>query len=230
MADPQTRQIGGDGTGTLTYPLAPGVFQYIQSVLIEVDNGAGPDTRPVLSVQTHDGVAVADKTQGSVIPAGDTGRATWALRLTDETAGGGGGFVPTDTNSSNLYDGSANVPAGGVQLPWNDGGGAALLDLTNPLAPTVNVAGVYALTIGIDGAAQPIGAAARLELVLPGGAWSFSRVVWLPVQDPNDTFRFYETSVTDYFGLTDTIVLAASYPLLVGTSPLRHRTTVQRIT
>ncbi len=84
MADPQTRVMGGDGTSTLSYALAPGVFQYIESVLVEVDATAGGDAQPVLSVLTHDGVVIAAKQQGDVIPAGDTGRATWALRLTDK--------------------------------------------------------------------------------------------------------------------------------------------------
>lgn len=140
----------------------------------------------------------------------------------------GGGFVPDGTNSSDLYDGSANVSAGGESLSWASGGGADLLDLSTPTLPTVKVAGVYAFDIGISGL-LPAGAA-RLNLVLPGGNWSSNRTVYLPVDDPNDAFRFFEFCVVDYLGLTDTISLAASYPLLVGTSVLSHLTTVQRIT
>lgn len=99
MANRQTKIIGGNGTQAQAFTLDPGLFQYVQSVLVEVDNTAGPDVRPTLSVQTVNGAPIADKRQGEVIPAGDTGRATWALRLTDEgaaTPGGGGGLTLID--------------------------------------------------------------------------------------------------------------------------------------
>lgn len=90
MANRQTKIIGGNGTDSLAFTLDPGLFQYVQSVLVEVDNTAGPDVRPTLSVQTVNADPIADKRQGEAIPAGDTGRATWALRLADETASSGG--------------------------------------------------------------------------------------------------------------------------------------------
>lgn len=84
MANRLTRVIGGNGTQTQSFVLDPGLFQYVQSVLVEIDNTAGPDVQPTLTVETNNGVALADKQQGRSIPAGDTGRATWALRLDDE--------------------------------------------------------------------------------------------------------------------------------------------------
>lgn len=82
MPSPQTVVRGNDAS-TASYALAPGVFQYIESVLVEVDGTAGPDATPTLFVKTQDGQVIATKRQGEAIPAGDTGTATWALRLTD---------------------------------------------------------------------------------------------------------------------------------------------------
>lgn len=87
MPSPQTRVMGGDGTSVARYELAPGVFQYVESVLVEVDNTGGGDIRPTLAVTTQDGQVIATKRQGETIPAGDTGTATWALRLDDEGLG-----------------------------------------------------------------------------------------------------------------------------------------------
>lgn len=83
MAKPQTIVRDGSGMRTATYQLPPGLSQYIESVLVEVDNGAAVDVRPSLQVQTVNGQVMAVKRQGEAIPAGDTGTATWALRLDD---------------------------------------------------------------------------------------------------------------------------------------------------
>jgi hypothetical protein len=88
VADRQTKIIGGDGTQALAFTLDPGLFQYVQSVLVEVDTSGSGDVQPTLSVQTVNGVPIADKQQGLAIDGGGAGRATWALRLTDEGQGG----------------------------------------------------------------------------------------------------------------------------------------------
>jgi hypothetical protein len=94
MSEPQTLVVPGEGTSVLSYTLPAGVLQYVESVVAVIDNSAGADTSPVLSIATGGGTPIADKTQGQVIPGGDQGRATWAHRLTDE---GGGTPTPTVT-------------------------------------------------------------------------------------------------------------------------------------
>lgn len=105
MAEPQTKVIGGDGTSTATYELAPGVFQYIESVLVEVDTSGSGDVQPTLTVQTTDGVPIADKQQDTPIDGGGSGRATWALRLSGNGASNTLGLhwgVNTDTTALGL--------------------------------------------------------------------------------------------------------------------------------
>lgn len=87
MAKPQTIVRDGSGTRSVTYQLPPGLFQYIESVLVSLSNGAAVAVRPTLKVETVNGRVMATKRQGESVPAGDTGTATWALRLTDELGG-----------------------------------------------------------------------------------------------------------------------------------------------
>ncbi len=84
MSEPRTINLPGSGTDTQSYELAPGLLQYVQAVYVTVDNSAGGDARPTLTLSEQSGVVIAKKRQGEAIAAGDTGSATWALRLTDE--------------------------------------------------------------------------------------------------------------------------------------------------
>ncbi len=86
MSEPRTINLPGSGVDTQSYKLAPGLLQYVESVYVEVDNSAGGDARPTLTVSEQSGVVIAKKRQGEAIASGDTGSATWALRLTDEQA------------------------------------------------------------------------------------------------------------------------------------------------
>lgn len=85
--EPRTIIVPVDSQQTASYKLPPGLLQYVQSVLINVDNTAGPSSRPTLRISEQSGVVIAAKRQGEAIPAGETGTATWALRLTDEGVG-----------------------------------------------------------------------------------------------------------------------------------------------
>jgi len=86
---PRTIVLPGTGTQTRSYTLPPGIYQYVQSVLVHVDATAAPAVRPTLRVKEQSGVVIATKRQGQPIPSGDTGTATWALRLVDEPSGPG---------------------------------------------------------------------------------------------------------------------------------------------
>jgi hypothetical protein len=95
VADRQTRVLGGNGTSVQAFTLDPGLLQYVQSVFVTVDNSGGGDIQPTLTVQTNNAVPIAKKQQGRSIAAGDSGSATWALRLDDETVAtpSGGGIT-----------------------------------------------------------------------------------------------------------------------------------------
>jgi hypothetical protein len=122
---PRTIVLPGNGTQAATYVLPPGLLQYVQSVLVQVDATAAPAVRPTLSISEQSGVVIATKRQGEAIPAGDTGSATWALRLSDD--GGGirfdtqpqaGGFLYTETVGP-------GVTANGYGTEIIDNGGGA---------------------------------------------------------------------------------------------------------
>lgn len=85
MSNPRTINQPGNGTDTQQFELAPGLLQYVQSVYVEIDNSAGSDARPTLTLSEQSGVVIAKKRQSESIPAGGTGSGTWALRLDDKS-------------------------------------------------------------------------------------------------------------------------------------------------
>lgn len=128
--DRQTRVIGGDGTDTLSYSLAPGLFQYVESVRAVIDNTGGGDAQAELEVATANGVVIATQKQDDAIPAGDTGGATFALRLAAKPSARG--FIKWGNNTA---PGSLGLNLDGGGDPWtfqtfggafafNTGGGA----------------------------------------------------------------------------------------------------------
>jgi hypothetical protein len=139
LASRQTRVIDGDGTATQSVTLYPGLLQYVQAVLVEVDNGAGPAIKPTLTVATNNGQALAKQQQGRSIPAGDTGSATWALRLADEREDGVTSVVSGDPNVFTFPPGGPSVAVGRFSLSAQisrDGAAPALNVATGALAVT----------------------------------------------------------------------------------------------
>lgn len=105
--DRQTRVLDGSGTDTVSYSLPPGLFQYVESIRAVIDNtGGGVAVKPELEVATANGVVIATTKQSESIPAGDTGGATFALRLTSggaSTPVGGGIDFDIDNEGGWLY-------------------------------------------------------------------------------------------------------------------------------
>lgn len=67
-----------------TFALDPGVAFDVEAVYIEIDtSGAGGPVTAELTILEQSGVVIAKKRQGSTVPAGGAGSATWALRLDD---------------------------------------------------------------------------------------------------------------------------------------------------
>jgi hypothetical protein len=89
---PLTQLVAGNGQSSVSYQLPAGLFQYIQSVVATVDTSASGDVSPLLTIRDDADLVVADKQQGDTLDAGGSGRATWALRLTDEGAKTTGGI------------------------------------------------------------------------------------------------------------------------------------------
>lgn len=84
-----TGKTPGNGTGTLSYSI-PGAGLDLESVYAVIDaSAAAADVIAELTVTDQSGVVIAKRTQGVAIPAGDTGSATWALRLDDDGSSAG---------------------------------------------------------------------------------------------------------------------------------------------
>jgi hypothetical protein len=171
LASRQTRVIGGNLTRTQTFELAPGILQYVQSVLVEVDTTASPDTTPLLTVKTQDGVPVADKAQGRAMTGGATGRATWALRLDDEKADGVTSVVSGDPNVFTFPPGGPSVAVGrfslAAQIVRTAGAVAANVASGALVITTTNVQhNVIAYSAGIT--ASVSATPSRLTIVQPG--------------------------------------------------------------
>lgn len=145
--------IGGDassniengGTDTVTYTLPGSPGQKVTSVVATIANGAASGVTPKVTVRDPSGVIIATNTQAESIPAGDTGTATFALRLDD----GGGGLRFKRLQAGdwfNLVTDAGSVPpnttVGGISSNWDTGiqgdaiaigadGGTALLELAS---------------------------------------------------------------------------------------------------
>lgn len=77
----------GTGTNTVTFTMPAAPLYVVQSVVAHVDNTGGGDTTATLTYADSNGEVIAKKPQTDTIPAGDTGTATFALRLADDGGG-----------------------------------------------------------------------------------------------------------------------------------------------
>lgn len=82
---PLTAQGEGIGTQTATYTLPLTGRYEVQSVVAEID-ATGAASLAELTILDKSGAVIAKKRQAAQIPLGDTGAATWALRLGDDGA------------------------------------------------------------------------------------------------------------------------------------------------
>lgn len=144
---PRTIVIAGNGTSVLDYNLPPGVYQYVQAVLANIDNTAGAAIRPTLRVKEQTGTVIATTRPAESIPAGGSGSTTWALRLSDSSAATGsagivydlepqsGGFLFSDTTTGTTGSGYGteiiDTSGAGVHIMSDYGGGAGNMLIEN---------------------------------------------------------------------------------------------------
>lgn len=112
--NPGSNLVNGTGTNTVTFRLPSNMATKVQSVVATVDNAAGGDATAKVTVLDGSGVVIATNTQADPIPAGDTGTATFALRLNDNGAGGirfrklnTGGWLYITTTTTDPADGNS---------------------------------------------------------------------------------------------------------------------------
>lgn len=133
---PRTIEVAGDGTGTLSFALPPGVTIDVESVYAAIDATAAGATTATLTIAEQGGAVIAAKAQTATVDAGVSGSATWALRLGDDGGGGGGQSVKT-VKGGTVVDPTAELLIGtGINL-FNLGAGIAELTVNLPAAPGV---------------------------------------------------------------------------------------------
>lgn len=152
---PRTIVEPGNGTGTISIELPPGVTIDLEAVLANIDaTGAGGPVTATLAVSEQSGVVIATKRQGETVDAGIAGTATWALRLDDD---GGGGATPTTTLYEAFEDATGVVcpttPTITV-LPFVHSFGAVLGGFLAGKY-TIAAAGTYALALWVNCQTQP---------------------------------------------------------------------------
>lgn len=135
--------VVGTGTDTVTYtmPSAPG--QKVTSVVATVDNSAGPAITPKVVIRDSSGQVIATNRQADSIPAGDTGTASFSLRLSANGSGERAIRFDNDNQGGGLYvqtNDAFNVA--GTADPWSLGGswGYALEDDSGQGAAVVSTA------------------------------------------------------------------------------------------
>jgi hypothetical protein len=139
--------VSGAGAAVATFTLPASPLYRVESVVAHVDNTAGGDTTATLTYADTNGEVIAKRPQGEVIPAGDTGTATFALRLTGAKRRrfGGGGLGE--------YGSIGQVVQSGVAYtaPWTFFGGTPLLNVSPGFeyAPRVLYPGVYTVVAAV---------------------------------------------------------------------------------
>lgn len=161
--DAGSNVVPGERSSSLAYTLPSGVAQYVESVVVSVDNTSGGDLHPTVIVRDSSGQVISAKRQDDVIPAGESdGLAVWSLRLAGSSSSALShpiGFYTVAPNAGNPVAAGDPDPLlkftfAGVQA------GVDLLDTTihgSPNGPTAKVAGLYALGLRVGLDPDPIG-------------------------------------------------------------------------
>lgn len=192
--------VTGAGTSSRTFTLPASPLYRVESVVAHVDNTAGGDTTATLTYADTNGEVIAKKPQGSTVPAGGTGTATFALRLSDDASRAASaypvGFYTVAPPGGNP------VPAGTqgavIELTFaGAGAGVDLLDtstLGSPAQWCVKTSGVYTVMarIGVD--PHPFGVFPAGHLMLfdltpiaadppPANFWATQNTTKLPLDN-----------------------------------------------
>lgn len=116
LFDAGSNLVSGNGTRSATFTMPHNAAIKVESVVAAITNGSGSAVTPELTIQDQSGVVIAKIRQSQTIPAGDTGSATWALRVAES------GLTSNDLTGY-LHWGS-NVDADHVGLTLDASGGS----------------------------------------------------------------------------------------------------------
>jgi hypothetical protein len=203
----------------------------VESVVATVSNGSGSAVTPELTIKDAAGTVIATKRQASSIPAGDTGTATFALRLADDGGASAAGFVPNGTNSTDNYTGFCNPGLLSNSFDWQFNSGPGLLDLTDPYNPVVKTPGVYSVINRIEQTAFGGSASNYLQVDVPEGVNSPILWDWAQTTRVNNTWAYRLYPTVQFYDATTPLHLQIPPDIAPGFStPCRHDSIVTRIT
>lgn len=170
-------------TEVLPIPSQPGAsFQLpstedvkIMAVRVTIDNSGGTDTEPELAMLAPTGAVIATERQSEAIPAGDSGMASWALRLAKKTGGKGAGAMSWCTATTALNEDIPAGPSGAgyFDLETND---PATFSLTTHFFPQLafNAVGTYLVFGAYRAVSDPLAPIANpWTTTLQGGPGNF---------------------------------------------------------
>jgi hypothetical protein len=230
-ADVSSNLVQGAGTQSAVFTMPSNVALKVESVVATVSNGSASDVTPELTIKDSSGVVIATRRQTAPIPAGDTGTATFALRLADDGGASAAGFVPTLANSLGLYSGQFAADATTQPFPWGWADGAVLLDVSTPTDPLVLVSGIYAINTQIDQGAAGGSAAVRAQIAMEmSDPFAQIPTSWTEKPTATDAWLFQRFTTVAFFDSAVPFRLTINYPLIAAPNTVRHDTRVQRIT
>lgn len=111
-AQPDTDRQTGGNADSMVWTAPTGVLVNVESVVATIDTSGGSGSRPRITVRDPSGVIIAETRANGTIPSGTTDRATWSLRLTDDTSG----FLHWGTNEDTNFEGLILASGGPAEL------------------------------------------------------------------------------------------------------------------
>lgn len=120
--DAYSNIVQGTNSQTLTFTMPANVVIDVETVVATVTNGSGGGVTPELTIRDPSGEVIATRRQATQIPAADSGTATWALRLTDDSG--------SNTSTTGLlYTNTLAAPAVTIDTTGTDLSGFNLLEI-----------------------------------------------------------------------------------------------------
>lgn len=193
--DAYSNLVAGNGTNSLTFTMPGSVALNVESVVATIDNAAGGATTGELSIADASGVVIANKRQGDTIPSGDTGTATWALRLADDGTGAAGSATQTTTigDISFVGTGAAVSGTGVTSLTVATPVGLVVHDLLLVVFAVENVAAASGPWVSDSGTSSGW---SRVLWQAPAGGNGTGLEIWAAVWEvgPSTTFNLFAAS------------------------------------
>jgi hypothetical protein len=127
----------------------------IMAVRVTIDNSGGTDTEPELALLAPTGAVIATERQSEAIPAGDSGMASWALRLAKKAKATGSGFSWCAAWSAKNFTVAPGASAADLIITDTNDPAAFVQAGTTPERVRFDKTGTYLLIFAFDAIRSP---------------------------------------------------------------------------